>query len=331
MGLGEERVPDQRVDLGRVRVRAELEVVGRQQVIVIHDLDQVCGAHAAHLVLLVVQLDDLLVDALADGADALEISRVVGVGPHAGVADDDRLDLLVAQHGADAAAAGLLDARLAALGVVPAHVEAADARVLTALPGRHHRHVAPVRFTLRVHLGELIGEWIGVNPFQRRFLDGHMAGVAVDEDDDILVSLALDFERIPARKLQQRAEVAAHVAIHDDVGQRRDGDDQRLAGAGVERGAGDGARADHDLIFRVIPLRFAGHRVPQPPQPEPLAADEDALHLVGDGPGFDLAGGDVDVEGLTGVAAVDLGDGIAELGQCTVGRFHFLDGFERHR
>ena len=198
--LREERVPDQRVDLGRVGVAAELEVVGRQQVVVVHDLDQVRGAHAAHLVLLVVQLDDLFVDALAHGADALEVGRVVGVGPHAGVADDDRLDLLVAQHGADAAAARLLDARLAPLGIVPAHVEAADAGVLAALPGRHHRHVAPVGFALRVHLGELIGERVGVNPFQRRFFDGHAAGVAVDEDDDIVISLALDFERIPARR-----------------------------------------------------------------------------------------------------------------------------------
>ena len=61
-------------------MRAELEVVDRQQIVVVHDLDQVRGAHAAHLVLLVVQLDDLFVDALAHGADALEIGRVVGVG-----------------------------------------------------------------------------------------------------------------------------------------------------------------------------------------------------------------------------------------------------------
>ena len=206
--------------LGESGCAAELEVVGRQQIVIVHDLDQVRGADAAHLVLLVVQLDDLFVDALAHGADALEIGRVVGVGAHAGVADDDRLDLLVAQHRADAAAAGLLDARFAPLGIVPAHVEAADAGVLTALAGRHHRHVAPVGFTLRVHLRELIAERVGVNPFQRRFLDGHAAGVAVDENDDIVFSLALDFERVPAREFQQRAEVAAHVAVHDDVGQR---------------------------------------------------------------------------------------------------------------
>ncbi len=79
-------VPDLRVDLRRVGMRAELEVVHRQQVVVVHDLDQVRGAHAAHLVLLVVEVGDLLVDALAHGADALEVGRVVGVGLHAGVA-----------------------------------------------------------------------------------------------------------------------------------------------------------------------------------------------------------------------------------------------------
>ena len=329
--LGEEPVPNRGVDLGHVGVAAELEVVHRQQVVIVHDLDQVRGAHAAHLVLLVVQLDDLPVDALAHGPDALDVGRIVGVRLHAGVADDDGLDPLVAQHRAQPAAAGLLDTGHPPLGIVPAHVEAADAGVLAALPGRHHRHVAPVRLVARVHLGELIGERVGVHPFQRRFLDGDAPRLAFDENDHIPLGLALDFERIPARELQQRAEVAAHVAVHDDVGQRGDADHQRLAGAGVEHGAGDGAGRDHDLVLGIVPLRLRRHRMPQPPQPEPLAADEDALHLVGDGAGLDVAGGDVDVEGLAGVAAVNLGDGVGELGEDAVGLFQVLRGQFRHR
>ena len=133
--LGEEPIPNLGVDLGHVGVAAELEVVDRQQVVIVHDLDQVRGAHAAHPVLLVVQLDDLLIDALAHGPDALDVSRIVGVRLHAGVADDDGLDPLVAQHGAQPAAAGLLDTGHPPLGIVPAHVEAADACVLAALPG----------------------------------------------------------------------------------------------------------------------------------------------------------------------------------------------------
>ena len=120
--LGEEGVPDGGLDLGHVGVAAELEVMHRQQVVIVHDLDQVRGADAAHLVLLVIELDDLLVDALAHGPDALDVRRRVGLGPEAGAATDDGLDLLVAQQRAQPAAAGLLDTDLTALGIIPAHV-----------------------------------------------------------------------------------------------------------------------------------------------------------------------------------------------------------------
>ena len=132
------------------------------------------------------------------------IGHVVVVAAHVAEAHHNRLDLLVAEHASRAAAPGLLDAGfLAAHGVIPANVEAADARVFAALPGRDHRYVAPVRFALRVHLGQLLADQVRINRFQRSLFDGHAAGVAVDQDDDVLVGLALDLERIQTGKLQK--------------------------------------------------------------------------------------------------------------------------------
>ena len=55
-----------------------------------------------------------------------------------------------------------------------------------------------------------------------RVFDGHPAAVAVDDDDHVAFGLALHFQRIPAGELEQRAEVAADVAVDDDVRERGD-------------------------------------------------------------------------------------------------------------
>ena len=77
----------------------------------------------------------------------------------------------------------------------------------------------------------------------------------------------------------------------------------------------------------IIPLRVAGHRMPQAPQAEAFATDKDAFHLVGHRAGFDVPRGKVDVQRLAGVAAVHLWHDVMELGQDTMGQLHLLDGF----
>jgi len=59
---------------------------------------------------------------------------MVRVGIDAGFLDDERLDLFIAQDGADAAASGLLEPDAPATRVVPAKVEAAEQRVIRAVP-----------------------------------------------------------------------------------------------------------------------------------------------------------------------------------------------------
>ena len=65
-----------------------------------------------------------------------------------------------------------------------------------------------------------------------RGLDPDHAFRTVDHQDHLGLRLALDLQRVEAAELHQRSEVAAHVAVDRDAGQRRERDDERLAGAG---------------------------------------------------------------------------------------------------
>ena len=173
-----------------------------------------------------------------------QVGGVVQVRAHLLAADDERLELLVAEHRARAAAAGLLQAHRAALGVVPGEVQAAHVGRLGGLAGRHHGHVLEVLLVRRVHVREELGRDVAVGRLLGRLLDRDHALRAVDDDDDVVLRLAADLERVEAAELQERAEVAADVAVDRDARHRRERDDERLAGAGVLRVAGDRARAD---------------------------------------------------------------------------------------
>ena len=129
------RFPHVAVDLGRLRVRAEAEVVDGQQVVVVHNLHQEGGAPARHPVLDGVPGADFAVHRRAGLRQAFEVGGGVGLAREGRGAHDEGLDALVAEHGADAAAPGLLVAQILALAVVEAEVEAAHPRVLRAAPG----------------------------------------------------------------------------------------------------------------------------------------------------------------------------------------------------
>ena len=140
-------------EVGGLAVAPEAEVVGRQQVVVVHDGHDVGGADHGHFVLLGVELDNFPRMQLGDLLETILVSRTVGLDGDAGVpAGDQGLEPLVGKDRADAAAAGLLVAGALALGVVPAEIEAAEKGVFGAGAGRHHGDVA------RLALGEVAGQ-----------------------------------------------------------------------------------------------------------------------------------------------------------------------------
>ena len=75
--LGEELLPDPGGHLGPLGVLAVLVVLGRQEVVVVHDLHEVGGALLSHLALLVVVDDDLTVELEADALDGRGIRGAV--------------------------------------------------------------------------------------------------------------------------------------------------------------------------------------------------------------------------------------------------------------
>ena len=88
-----------------------------------------------------------------------------------GAAHDQGLELLVAEHRARAAAAGLLQAHRPAPRVVPREVEAAHVGRLGRLAGRDDRHVLQVLLVVGVHVREELGRDVAVGRLFRRFFD----------------------------------------------------------------------------------------------------------------------------------------------------------------
>ena len=312
----EEAAEHRLAQVGGFPVLAEAEIVGRQQVVVVHDGDDVRGADGRHLVLLGVEFDDLAGMLLGDRLQTFFFSRLVGVERDGGVpAGHQGPDALVGEDGAHPAAAGLLVAGALALRVVPAEVEAAEEGVLRAGAGRHHRDVA--RLALGEVLGQHLRELVGVLGQARARENLHLPVDAVHEHDDVLVGLAMDLEGVEARELEVGTEIAAHVGIDDRAGEGGDGGGDALAGARVGRGPSQRAACDADGVLRVVPTRRGRDGVPQQPEVEPLAADEELFH-----PGrhrFRRHGeiGEAKVQRLVGVALIDggplVGEGLLKL------------------
>ncbi len=89
----------------------------------IHHIDDVGGAHFAHLVLRIIQVGDFLVDALARLADERHIGHAVLIAAHVAETADDGSDLLITEDASRAAAPGLLETRLLAADVIPGGVD----------------------------------------------------------------------------------------------------------------------------------------------------------------------------------------------------------------
>ena len=268
---------------------------------------------------------DLLVDDAPDLLDPRPVGDVVQVGLDDRPADDESLQLLVAEDGSDAAAPRLLQARGLPAEVPEGEVEAADVRVVRALPRRDDGHVLVVLGARRVHVREDLGQDVAVGRLEGALLDPDDAARTVDDDDDLGGRLPLDLDRVEAAELQERPVVAADVAVDRDVRQGRDRDDERLAGPRVLRDAGDRPGGDDDLVLRVVPARRRRRRVPEVPEAEAAPADEEVLHLLRDLLLGHLHGRQVDVERPHVVAALRLARRERHLEEDLVGRPHLLE------
>ena len=218
--LGAAGLPDVGIDLVGIGMGAELEVVGRQQVIGVHDLHDMGGAVAAHLALGVVIDPDFLVQLDAGLGQGLEVGGVVHIALDHRSAADQGPDPLVPEHGAQAAAAGLLEPDAAPALVPPGEVEHADEAVVGAGAGGHHRDVGAVVIVFGIQPGEDLGQHVAVHRILGRGFDPDEALLAIDEEDHVLVGLALEFQGVEAGKLEQGPEVAAHVGVDGNVGLR---------------------------------------------------------------------------------------------------------------
>ena len=260
--LGEVAFPDGRLHAEGIGVRSILEVFHGQRVVTVHDFDEVRGTLRAHLRLVLVEGGELAVDTDARLGDPVEILDIVHIRRDGESAYDDRLDLLVPQHRADAAAPGLLQARRLAAQVVEGEVQTPDQRVLRACSGRDYRNIGQILLIGGIHLREKLGQHVTILLLERCFFDSNLAAGPIDYNDHLFIGDALDLERIEAGRLEQGTRVATDVRIDRNPRHGRERDDQRLATARILGQAAEGPAADHDFIFGIIPFRLRGDRVP---------------------------------------------------------------------
>ncbi|OQB01133.1 MAG: hypothetical protein BWY25_01364 [Chloroflexi bacterium ADurb.Bin222] len=215
--LREALFPIGAVNLMRLWMRAEFEVVDRQQIVVAHDAHQIGGAAIAHPVLDGIPGGDFLLHVCAHARETLRVGGMIGVAVESVGAHDQGFDMLVAQHRAGTATRGLFVADGPPLAVVEAEVEAAQQRVLCPRAGGDHGDVVFLFGLFGERFIEPRAEEMGVGRRVRQLLDGDLAGDGVHHDDDVLSCNALHFDCVPTAELEQRPEVPPGVAVGHNI------------------------------------------------------------------------------------------------------------------
>ncbi len=189
----------------------------------------------------------------------------------------DRLEPLVHHHGAEAAAAGLLEARLPALPVVERDVDAADEGVQRASSRGDDREALQLLVASRVHVVELPGHVVAVERLVRRRLDRHPVRVAVDDQQRRTPSALprTSSASKPANLSSGPKCPPTLQSITEPVVGEIPGD-QALAGAREVRRAAERPGREVEPVARVVPGDRAGDRVPHQVEVETLAAGEDS-------------------------------------------------------
>ena len=111
---------------------SEFVIMCWQKVMVIHDLHEVGCSPGAHFGTVCHRARASPVEASPAFHDRLKVNDIVQVTLDPGYLADHSLDLLIAEDGTDATAAGLLQPYLLSLRVIEAEVEHADQRMFSS-------------------------------------------------------------------------------------------------------------------------------------------------------------------------------------------------------
>src|SRR4030042_3896088 len=108
---------------------AELVIMDRKKVMVIHYFHQMCCSYLAHLALLVIKITHLLVEFSTPLHNCLKINNIVKVPLHAGDFTYQSFDLFIPEDRPYTTPSGLLHAHFFTLRIIKAEVEHPDKRV----------------------------------------------------------------------------------------------------------------------------------------------------------------------------------------------------------
>src|SRR5450830_1901914 len=194
--LADETEPHVAPDVDCSGVRAELEVLDRKNIDLIKDFDRVGSSDLAHPAMGVVERQDFPVHSGTSDLDGFQVSWMVQKRGRSTEANDNGLDPLVSKDRPRPASCQLLETRMLPLGIPIAGMDESDERVFCSGAGDSHADVLAIAGAISIHLMQDFWQVAAVVGFFRGGLDGDEAFVAIDEDDDILLSLALYFDRV---------------------------------------------------------------------------------------------------------------------------------------
>ncbi|MPM44471.1 hypothetical protein SDC9_91149 [bioreactor metagenome] len=259
---------------------AKLEVVHRQDVVVVHDFVEVRGAGGPHDALHVVVVPDFTVELGPHFLEGGQVGGSVFGSREAPFPDDEGEDPLVPQYGASPSPSGLLEPGDLPPGVVEADVQGSPIAVLGGTAGADDGDGDFVVLVFGETVVESFGDVVGVPLLRGRRVDADLPFVAVDGDDHVFRRFPRDGEGVEARRLEVGTEVPSGVAVVGLVREGRQEDGVGFAGAGVLGDAADGAPGDDEGVFGGVPPALRGDGVPENLEAETPASGVGADHVL---------------------------------------------------
>ena len=109
-----------------IRMTAKLEIMNREQVVVVHDVGQVGSTLGTHFCLFIVKTAHFFVEPASALTNGIHIHHIVGISFHAIHLAHDGFHLFVAKNRSNTSAAGLLQTNQLTFWVIESKIEHAN-------------------------------------------------------------------------------------------------------------------------------------------------------------------------------------------------------------
>ncbi len=199
------------MDLIRIGMTAVFKILYRKKIKLIHDLIKMGSADNAHITLLIIVFNDLIMQFQTGLLDLTEIDRVIGIRTSSVILNNKSENFFITENTADTSAPCLFKTHDLALAIIQRIVEHSNKRMFCRFAGGNGRNIRFVLFCLCKHIDKFFAEDMTVLMLSCSFHDIYFTFIAVDINDNVLRSFSLNFKSIKTGKFHKRSKKTADV------------------------------------------------------------------------------------------------------------------------